>query len=86
MAQSDYKDHRLLSIGRAVQLTREQRGLSAGELADASGIPHERLVALEAGQLDPPYELLGELADGLGTRPSALIILAEQLDVSSDAE
>lgn len=86
MAQSDYKDHRLLNIGRAVQLTREQKGLSAGELADASGISYERIVALEAGQLDPPYELLGELADGLRTRPSALVILAEQLDASSDVE
>jgi|NGEPerStandDraft_8_1074529.scaffolds.fasta_scaffold123001_2 transcriptional regulator with XRE-family HTH domain len=56
--------------------------MSADELADASGVIRERIGALEAGQLDPTYELLLEIADGLGTQPSALVILAEQLDAS----
>jgi transcriptional regulator with XRE-family HTH domain len=43
--------------------------MSADELADASGVIRERIGALEAGQLDPTYELLLEIADGLGTEP-----------------
>jgi transcriptional regulator with XRE-family HTH domain len=78
------KDPNLLVLGRAVQLIREQRGMSADELAEASGVLREHLDALEAGQLDPTYELLLEIADGLGTQPSALVILAEQLDSSTD--
>lgn len=61
---------------------RKQRGMSVDELADASGVLRERIGALEAGQLDPTYELLLEITDGLGTQPSALVILAERLDAS----
>jgi transcriptional regulator with XRE-family HTH domain len=86
LTQGDQKDDRPLSIGRAVQLTREQKALSAGQLADITEIPLERIVALEAGQFDPSYELVLELANGLKTRISTLIVLAEQLDASSDAE
>jgi transcriptional regulator with XRE-family HTH domain len=82
LAQSSYKEPNLLILGRAVKLMREQSGMSADELADASGVIRERIGALEAGQLDPTYELLLEIADGLGTQPSALVILAEQLDAS----
>jgi transcriptional regulator with XRE-family HTH domain len=65
-------------------LTRKQRGMSAGELAEAGGIPLERVNALEAGQLNPTYELLLQVADGLGMQPSALVILAERLDASAE--
>jgi transcriptional regulator with XRE-family HTH domain len=82
LAQSSYKEPNLLILGRAVKLMREQRDMSVGELADASGVLRERISALEAGQLDPTYELLLEIADGLGTQPSALVILAERLDAS----
>jgi transcriptional regulator with XRE-family HTH domain len=40
--------------------------------------------ALETGQLDPTYELLLALADGLGVEPSALVILAERLKESNE--
>jgi transcriptional regulator with XRE-family HTH domain len=58
---------------------REQQGMSADELAGATGMGHERLDALEAGHLDPTYELLLALAEALGIQPSALVTLAEQL-------
>jgi transcriptional regulator with XRE-family HTH domain len=58
---------------------REQRGMSADELAGATGIGRARLDALESGRLDPTYELLLALAEGLGIQPSALVTLAEQL-------
>jgi transcriptional regulator with XRE-family HTH domain len=63
---------------------REQRNMNADELVKASGVPREQLDALEAGQLDPTYELLLEIADGLGAQPSALVILAEQIDSFTD--
>lgn len=62
---------------------REQRGMSAGELAGAIDIPRQRIDALETGQLDPTYELLLAVAEGLGTQPSALVALAEQLKESN---
>ena len=82
MAQSSYKEPNLLILGRAVKLMREQRGMSVDELADASGVLRERIGAVEAGQLDPTYELLLKIADGLGIQPSALVTLAEQLNES----
>jgi transcriptional regulator with XRE-family HTH domain len=84
LAQSSYKEPNLLILGRAIKLMREQRAMSAHELADASGVTPERIGALEAGQLDPTYELLLEIADGLGAQPSALVILAERLQASTD--
>jgi transcriptional regulator with XRE-family HTH domain len=83
LAQSGYKEPNLLILGRAVKLMREQRGMSTDELADASGVLRERIGALEVGQLDPTYELLLEIADGLGTQPSALVTLAERLGAST---
>jgi hypothetical protein len=40
--------------------------------------------ALEAGQLDPTYELLLALADGLDVRVSAFVIRAEALVADGD--
>lgn len=76
---SEHRDADLLILGRAVRRMREQRGLSADELAVAASIRRERVDALETGHLDPTYELLLELAEGLGIQPSALVILAEQI-------
>ncbi len=83
MAQSNYKEPNLVILGRAVKLIREQRGMSVEELATSSGIPSKRIGALEAGELDPTYELLVEIADGLGIQPSELITLAERLRAST---
>jgi transcriptional regulator with XRE-family HTH domain len=69
----------LAALGRAVRLMREQRGMSAEDLAEATGIGRQRIDALEAGRLDPTYELLLSLAQALGTRPSVLVALAQRL-------
>lgn len=79
MPESGHRDADLLVLGRAVRRMREQRGMSADELAGATSMGRERVDALETGRLDPTYELLLALAEGLGTQPSALVILAEQL-------
>jgi transcriptional regulator with XRE-family HTH domain len=63
---------------------REQRDMSADDLADATGMHRRRIDALEAGRVDPTYELLLALADGLGIQPSELVILAEQLKESNE--
>jgi XRE family transcriptional regulator, regulator of sulfur utilization len=84
LAQSSYKEPNLLILGRAVKLMREQRGISVDELANASGVLRERIGAVEAGQLDPTYELLLKIADGLGIQPSALVTLAEHLNESHE--
>lgn len=69
----------LLLLGKAIAQIRAERGLSVGELAAATGVEIARVQALEAGQLDPDYELQLALAEGLGVQPSALVIRAEEL-------
>jgi transcriptional regulator with XRE-family HTH domain len=63
---------------------REQHGLSADDLAAASGAVAARVAALEDGQLDPDFELLVKLAKSMGIRPSAFFVRAEELG-SQDA-
>jgi transcriptional regulator with XRE-family HTH domain len=66
-------------LGKVVREIRERRGLSAGELASAVGVSRARLAALEEGRLDPGYDLLIMLAEGLGGRPSMFFLRAEEL-------
>ncbi len=84
MSDSGHQDADLLVLGQAIRRMREQRDMSAGELADASTIDRERIDALETGRLDPTYELLLAVAEGLGTQPSALVTLAERLKESNE--
>jgi transcriptional regulator with XRE-family HTH domain len=69
----------LLALGLAVAQIREERGTSAEQLATATGAGLAHVQALEAGRLDPTYELLLMLAEGLGVRASAFVIRAEAL-------
>jgi transcriptional regulator with XRE-family HTH domain len=79
LRENQHEAPELSVLGRAVRLTREQRNLSTDELALALAIPRENIDALESGRLDPTYELLVAIAERLGTQPSALVLLAEQL-------
>jgi len=54
--------------------------MSADDLAGAIDVGRQRIDALESGRLDPTYALLLAVAEGLGTEPSALVTLAEQLE------
>ena len=78
------QDVDLAILGRAVRRMREQRGMSADELAGAADMTRQRIDGLEAGHLDPTYELLLALAEALGIQPSTLVALAEQLKESSE--
>lgn len=79
MSESKHTQHELRLLGEAIGQIRTERGLSADELAVATGIEIARVRALEAGQLDPDYELLVALADGLGVGLSTFVIRAEEL-------
>jgi transcriptional regulator with XRE-family HTH domain len=63
----------LIALGRMVRATREQQGMSVAELAAAAGFKRRRLVRIEAGELDPRYDGLISLADGLGVRAAAIM-------------
>jgi transcriptional regulator with XRE-family HTH domain len=67
-----------IALARAIRELREERGTDAGDLAAAAGIDPGDLEAIEAGRVDPPYELLGALADGLGVSLSAIVTSAER--------
>jgi predicted transcriptional regulator len=67
-------------FGQAVRLAREEYGLSVSELASAAGVDEAEIVALEDGELSPPFSMMLKLADSLGTRISTLIKRAEWLD------
>jgi len=73
------KSCELALLGEAVRELREQRGLSQGELAAASGVPERRIKALEAGRVDPDFVLLYSLARVLGVRAGSLVLRAEEL-------
>ena len=71
-------EQELVALGQALRRLRQQRSMSTKELAEATGIEPLRIGTLEAGKLDPTYELLIALAEGLGVQPSALVIRAEK--------
>ena len=72
-------DPELVALGRAIGRLRKQRAMSTGELARATGIAASRLGALEAGEVDPTYDVLLALADGLGVPLEEFVRLARQL-------
>lgn len=66
-------------LGRTIRGIREHHGLNTGELAAATGLAPACITAIEDGQLDPDFELLLQLAEGMGIRPSAFFLHAEEL-------
>jgi transcriptional regulator with XRE-family HTH domain len=79
LSESQQRQRDLFFLGQAIGQLREERGLGKDELAAATGSERTRIQALEAGLLDPDYELLLTLAEALGIRPSAFVIRAEEL-------
>jgi transcriptional regulator with XRE-family HTH domain len=66
-------------LGEAIRQVRTSCGLTAGELALASGVARDLIEALESGLLDPDFDLLLTLARTLGVRPSEFVTVAERL-------
>jgi len=79
LSASEQQEQNLAILGQAIRQVRERQDVTANELAAATGIERKQIDALEAGQLDPPYELLLVLARGLGIRPSVFIVCAEDM-------
>jgi transcriptional regulator with XRE-family HTH domain len=69
----------LQALGRAIREIRRECGMGVAQLAAAAGLDLRRISALEAGRLNPSYELLLALGDGLGVGASAFVIRAEEL-------
>jgi DNA-binding XRE family transcriptional regulator len=76
---SKQPDPELVALGQAIEQLREQHAIATGELAAAVGIAPERLAALEAGAVDPAYDMLLALADALDVRLEELVRLAREL-------
>jgi transcriptional regulator with XRE-family HTH domain len=78
------EQQQLLALGRALSEIRGERGMGVAQLAAAAGVDLRRIAALEAGRVNPAYELLLALAEALGVPASELVVRAEAL--SADFE
>lgn len=67
----------LLALGEAIRHERNRRSLSVDALARTVRVETSRLLAVEAGELDPDYDLLIALAEALDIRPSRFVTRAE---------
>lgn len=70
-------DDLLARLGATVRTLREQRGLSAGEIATRSGLSPRFLTELQGGRANISIVRLASLAHALGTTASALLAEAE---------
>jgi hypothetical protein len=73
----------LIMLGRAIRAEREQRHVSADELAHKAGLDARLFSAVEA---DPPYLLLMAVADALGVPSSTLVARVEALEADQEAQ
>jgi len=62
----------LIRFGETFRSVREQEGVSVADLAATTGIDAQQINALESGRLDPAFDVMCALADGIGVRLSAL--------------
>jgi transcriptional regulator with XRE-family HTH domain len=63
----------LIRLGKTFQQVREQQQATVADLARRTGIDALQISNLEAGRLDPEYDLLIALAHGMGVPVSALV-------------
>lgn len=63
----------LIRFGKTIRQLREQHRVSVADLATKTGIDPEQINALEAGRLDPSFDAMCALADGIGVPLSALV-------------
>ena len=78
-SESEARLH-LRALGEAVRVLRQQRALTCAQVAAAASVEAQRIEAIEAGELDPSYELLLALARGLGVAPAGLLGQVEELE------
>jgi transcriptional regulator with XRE-family HTH domain len=68
-------------LARNVRRLRQERGLTAAELAIRSGVAKATLSQIEAARGNPRLETLRDLADALGVSPTELLAPSEQPQV-----
>jgi transcriptional regulator with XRE-family HTH domain len=66
------------ALATTVRTARQDRGLSTGALADASGVSRAMIGKIERGEVQPTAALLGRLSAALGMTLSELIAAAER--------
>jgi ribosome-binding protein aMBF1 (putative translation factor) len=76
----------LVLLGQAIREVREEQEMSAGALAGKAGIAERRMARLEAGKLDPDYDLMLRLADALSVESSTFVLRAEALDTKDEPQ
>lgn len=62
------KEILLVELGKYVRKIREEKGLSQTELANIIGKDQPSIQRLEAGNINPSFFYLYEIADGLGIK------------------
>ncbi len=67
------------ALGESIRRSREERGLSQEELADAADMHITHLGGLERGVRNPSYTTLLKLAKALRLEPGALVSLGDEL-------
>lgn len=77
MRRTSQEARELIALGRAIRKLRIEQRMSAGELAEASGLSRQRIGLLEAGRSDPRLDVLNGLARGLGVRAHEIVARAE---------
>jgi transcriptional regulator with XRE-family HTH domain len=85
MAENRAKPSELRLLGRAIRQIRAEHDTSIEELAESTGVEPSCIRALEDGRLDPDYELLLALSEGLRVQPSTLVLRAEALGAAEKA-
>lgn len=68
------------ALGRAVRVTRAQRGLSQEELGFRCGLHRNYIGAIERGEINPTFRVLLKLERGLATPLSELIAHAQEIE------
>ena len=70
----------LAALGRRARRLRERLGIGIDALADRAEIESRELRALEAGLLDPSYDVLIAVARALDVTSATLVDLAGNVD------
>ena len=63
----------LIRLGEQLRRVREQQRLTVVDLADRCGLSPTRIAKIEAGLIDPRFDVLVALSDGLGVGLAALM-------------
>ena len=66
-------------IGGAIKATRQARGLTQAQIADAVGVLRTSVANIEAGRQRLPIDLLYDIADALRCDPRELLPPTEEV-------